>query len=145
MSSVHDVAAYILRRLGPMSAMKMQKLVFYSQAWHLAWHGRPLFKARIEAWAQGPVIRELYREHRRMYNVSSWPRGNPADLSLDARQTIDAVLNYYGDKTAFWLSELAHREDPWLQAREGYPSGARSEREISEAAIKEYYGALAHG
>ena len=58
--SVHDVAAYILKKQGEMSAMKLQKLVYYSQAWSLVWDEKPLFRAQIEAWANGPVVRSLY-------------------------------------------------------------------------------------
>lgn len=58
--SVLDVAAYILSQHGPMSHMKLQRLVYYSQAWHLVWEGTPLFPERIEAWANGPVVPVLY-------------------------------------------------------------------------------------
>jgi uncharacterized phage-associated protein len=144
MASVHDVAAYILNRLGPMAPTKFQKLVYYCQAWNLAWKGEPLFDARIEAWSNGPVVRELYREHRLQPVVGSWPLGDPTNLDEGARQRIDAVLNYYGDKSAFWLSELTHREDPWLMAREGLPSNVRSDREITAESMRDYYGALVH-
>ncbi len=60
MAQVADVAAYILEKCGPMTAMKLQKLVYYSQAWHLVWTEKPLFDNRIEAWANGPVVWELY-------------------------------------------------------------------------------------
>lgn len=40
MVNVLNVAKYILSRLGPMSAMKLQKLVYYSQAWSLVWDER---------------------------------------------------------------------------------------------------------
>ena len=42
MANVDDVAAYILNRQGPMTAMKLQKLCYYSQAWHLVWDSEPL-------------------------------------------------------------------------------------------------------
>ena len=64
MANALDVAAAILKRTGPIPAMKLQKLVYYSQAWSLVWDDRPLFKDRIEAWANGPVIPNLYRAHR---------------------------------------------------------------------------------
>lgn len=60
MANVRDVADYILAQRGPMSAMKLQKLVYYSQAWHLTWAEEPIFDARIEAWANGPVVPLLY-------------------------------------------------------------------------------------
>ncbi|MDY6802276.1 MAG: DUF4065 domain-containing protein, partial [Cyanobacteriota bacterium] len=56
MVKVMDVAAYILKKLGPLSAMKLHKLLYYSQAWSLVWDEQPLFSERIEAWANGPVI-----------------------------------------------------------------------------------------
>src|SRR5258708_570857 len=65
MATVHDVAAYILGKCGPMTAMKLQKLVYYSQAWGLVWDERPLFAEQIEAWANGPVVRDLYDKHPR--------------------------------------------------------------------------------
>lgn len=52
MATVFDVAAYILEKKGEMTAWKLQKLVYYSQAWSLVWDQRPLFAERIEAWGQ---------------------------------------------------------------------------------------------
>ena len=72
MASVHDLAAYILKKQGPMTAMKLQKLVYYCQAWSLVWDDRPMFTARIEAWASGPVVRDLYKEHAGKYNLKSF-------------------------------------------------------------------------
>lgn len=44
---VDDVAAALLARTGSITTMKLQKLVFYSQAWHLAFTGGPLFPETI--------------------------------------------------------------------------------------------------
>jgi uncharacterized phage-associated protein len=49
MATAHDVAAYILRGQGEMTAMKLEKLVYYAQAWSLVWDEEPLFKERVEA------------------------------------------------------------------------------------------------
>ena len=43
MATVFDVARYILEKYGPLSAMKLQKMVYYSQAWSLVWDDAPLF------------------------------------------------------------------------------------------------------
>jgi uncharacterized phage-associated protein len=142
MASAHDVAAYILDQRGKMSVMKLQKLVYYSQAWHLVWEEKRLFTDRIEAWANGPVVPSLYREHRGDFNRSDWPKGNADALSEKQSGSVDAVLKFYGPKGAVWLSELTHREAPWREAREGLPPGARSCKEITPAAMAEYYGSL---
>ena len=55
MANVFDVAKYILQRTGKISTWKLQKLCYYSQAWTLAWTGKPLFEEEFEAWRNGPV------------------------------------------------------------------------------------------
>ena len=143
MARVHDVAAYILSKNGSMTAFKLQKLAYYSQAWSLIWDEKPLFRARIEAWANGPVIPALYRIHRGQFKVRPpWPGGIPSALSENERETIEAVLEYYGDKSSQWLSELTHQERPWKEARRGIAPGEPSNREITQAALAEFYGSL---
>lgn len=142
MNSVHDVAAYILQRRSPVSAMKLQKLVYYAQAWSLVWDDRRLFAEPIEAWANGPVVRDLYDRHRGHFEVRDWRWGSPERLDADARATVDSVLDYYGPRTAQWLSDLTHRELPWKEARMGIPDGERGASEISLATMMEYYSSL---
>ncbi len=142
MASVHDVAKYILKNQRGITTWKLQKLVYYSQAWSLVWDEKPLFQARIEAWANGPVVPALYRLHRGQYLVSDWPKGNPRALSKREKETVDVILGFYGDKTSQWLSDLTHQEPPWKEARNGLPPGARGSAEITQAAMAEYYGSL---
>ena len=42
MLSAFDVAEYILKKKGAITAMKLQKLVYYSQAWAVVWDEEPL-------------------------------------------------------------------------------------------------------
>ena len=144
MANVFDVADYILKGSGEMPAMKLQKLVYYSQAWSLVWDEAPLFQEGIEAWANGPVVRALYARHRQNYfaNRTQFEDGNCDALTQDQRETIDAVLHYYGDKSSQWLSDLTHMEDPWMDAREGLEAGERGQNEITHAAMAEYYTGL---
>jgi uncharacterized phage-associated protein len=140
-TTVHDIAAYIVPKQGPMTALKLQKLVYYAQAWSLVWDERPLFSESIEAWANGPVVRELYDRHRGQYTVHGW-KGNVDALDAAARETIDAVLSLYGSKDSHWLSNLTHQEDPWKNARVGLRPGDRGDHEITHAAMHEYYSSL---
>jgi len=141
-ASAHDVAAYILEKQGEMTTMKLQKLVFYCQSWHLFWDEKPLFEDRIEAWANGPVVPALYDLHRGKFTVSEWPQGDLRNLQEEEQGTVKAVLGYYGDKTSQWLSDLTHQEQPWREAREGLDPGWRSNREITHAAMAEYCSSL---
>jgi uncharacterized phage-associated protein len=143
MADVHDVAAYILQKQpGGMTTWKLQKLVYYSQAWNTVWTGEPLFADRIEAWANGPVVTRLYREHRGEYSLAKWSGGDPSRLSERDRRVIDAVLEFYGDKSGQWLSELTHAEKPWLDARAGLSPSERGNKVITPEALAAYYGSL---
>ena len=141
--SVFDVAKYILEQKGEMTAMKLQKLCYYAQAWSLVWDERPLFSERIEAWANGPVCPELYKAHRGKFTLTSKDiKGRPGRLDADALETVDAVLDEYADKRANWLSALTHQEDAWINARTGIAEGERGSREIRLGDMADYYGNL---
>jgi uncharacterized phage-associated protein len=140
--SALDVAAYILARRGEMPAIKLQKLVYYSQAWSLVWDDAPLFDDRIEAWANGPVIPTLYAAHRGTYMVRQIEGGDPARLTSAQRETIDVVIDFYGDKSSQWLSNLTHMETPWQSARSGLAPNERGNEEITLESMAEYYSSL---
>lgn len=142
MASVFDVANYILESIGPITAMKLQKLVYYSQAWSLVWDDDVLFDEKIEAWANGPVVPVLYQEHKGQFKVDRFAVGDSSNLTENQKDTIDNVLGFYGDKSSQWLSDLTHSEFPWIQAREGLPNGYRGNKEIELSVMVEYYSSL---
>jgi len=123
-----------------MSAMKLQKLVYYSQAWSLVWDDTPLFDDEIQAWAHGPVVPSLYAKHRGQFTLqNTWAGGDASNLRKNEMETIDAVLSAYGHLTAGQLSALTHSEDPWIIARKGLPPGARGEEVIEHSDMAEFY------
>lgn len=144
MANVFDVAKYILEKYSTLTAMKLQKLVYYSQAWHAVWSEEPLFENRIEAWANGPVSPQLYNMHRGQFQIDSrsFQGGDINNLSVDQKDSIGAVLALYGDKTSQWLSDLTHMERPWIEARNGLQPGEISNNEITLASMVEYYSSL---
>lgn len=142
MPSVDDVAAAVLERTGTIDTFKLQKLVYYCQAWHLAWEGELLYDARIEAWANGPVIPELYRKHRGEYRIEKWTEGNPDSLGKRETSTIDSVVDFYNKYSGWELAELTHRETPWREARAGLGPNERGNQEIKPPAMLEFYSGL---
>jgi uncharacterized phage-associated protein len=139
--TVHDLAAYILREQGRMSTWKLQKLVYYSQAWALVWDDEPIFKAEIQAWANGPVVPELYRRHRGKFSVDSW-EGDPRKLSAEHRGTVRIILDEYGHLTGRQLSLLTHAERPWQEARTGLKPTQLGSETIPLDSIQAYYEVL---
>jgi uncharacterized phage-associated protein len=145
MAHVQDVAAYILAELGSMTAMKLQKLCYYSYGYHLAWEERRLFPEGFEAWANGPVCPELYRLHRGRLQIGPGDiPGDPSDLDEGERESVDLVLSTYGGLSAHQLSSMTHRERPWAQARAraGVAPLERSNERLDDEEIFEFFDAL---
>lgn len=104
--------------------LKLQKLVYYAQAWSLALRGRPLFDDEIKAWQHGPVVPELWHRFRDYsYNAIDTakelakPDGRSEELSEDERAHIVEVFNAYGSMSAKQLEFMTHQDDPWIEAR----------------------------
>ena len=143
MGTVHDVAVYILEKEGQLSTMKLQKLCYYSQAWALVWDDAPLFNEDFQAWANGPVCPELFHVSQGQFAViARQMRGSSSHLTAEQKQTIDAVLDFYGPKDAQWLSQLTHMEGPWQEARAGLPTGVPCANVITKESMAMYYGGL---
>ena len=151
-ATVYDVAKYIIDKCGPMSAMKLQKLVFYSQAMSLVWDDEELFKNDFEAWAKGPVCRGLYNEHRGLFIIeNSNIFKNPTELDFYEytvgeenlrdyqKETINAIIDAIGGLSPYQLSEMTHNEDPWKEARGDCEDGALCTEIISKEHIAKYY------
>ncbi len=144
MATSADVAKYIVETRGEMSAMKLHKLAYYCQAWHLVWREKELFAEDFQAWANGPVLRSIYGQHRKQFlvNAETFPLATSARLTDAERMVVDKVTEFYGMRTAQWLSDLTHTEAPWLQARQGLAAGEPSENVIDKASMHEYYSSL---
>jgi len=149
MASVFDVAEYVLSKLGKTPTMKLQKLVYYCQAWSLAWDGLPLFDDEFEAWANGPVNPKLFAAHKGVFSVEPghFEAFTIPDIVFTEKniETMDIVIRDYGDKEPWWLSELTHMEAPWRAARCGVRMGEPSKNLISKESMQSYYEGLISG
>ncbi|MBV1789033.1 DUF4065 domain-containing protein [Marinobacterium sp. D7] len=100
------------------SNLKLQKLVYYAQGFHLAIYDDPLFEAEIEAWTHGPVVPELYRTYREHgRNPIPYELGefDPlADFNEAQREHIEEVYEVFGQYSAWTLRNMTHEETPWL-------------------------------
>jgi len=139
MARVDDVAAAIVERLGSVTAMQLEKLVYYCQCWHLARQRNPLFDEQIEAWRQGPVVPALYAQHRRRYKIDTWPRGRGSALEADEMASVEWVIGKYGHFSPVELSRMTHNELPWLAARGTLPESVASSNPIETSIIRLYY------
>ena len=144
MATIYDVAKYLLDNVGPMSTWKLHKLCYYSQVWTLAWDSKELFPEEFEAWRNGPVNPDLFRQHKGVFMIDSdkLKVGDASALSPTQQENIDLIIRDYGDKDAYWLREQTHGEDPWKDVRGELSPYTHSNRVITKESMGLYYGGL---
>lgn len=116
--------------------LKLQKLLYYAQGFHLAIFGRRLFPETIEAWEHGPVAPaawSLFRRH------GGTPIPAPADsdqvsLSAEQRDLLNDEWNTYGQFSARKLRNMTHEEAPW---KEAFRAGGNAP--ITDEALVRYF------
>ena len=141
MANIFDVAKYILSSIGDeISTMKLQKLCYYSQAWNLVWENEALFEEDFWRWENGPVCKELFNIHQGKFCISANQipdyKCSGADLSIENIRNIDQIIEDYGKFNGAELSEMTHKEAPWLNT----PKNCIIEKPV----IKSYYTMLAN-
>lgn len=122
---------------------KLQKLLYYAQAWSLVVNNKKLFEDDIEAWIHGPAISSVYSVFKKFgfeNIVASIDAKEFSSLSSEERKILDTVWEVYGKKDANYLELLTHSEDPWIKTRNSIPEYESSRKVISPALMKEYYG-----
>lgn len=148
MAKAYDVATYLIQLANSedepdfLSHLRLQKLLYYTQGWSLALRGKPLFNERIEAWAHGPVLPDVFKEFADYRSQAIPPDSFPyrsGSLSEEERDHIESVWNAYKKYSALSLREMTHREPPWLEVRGGLEAGAKCSRPIKPASMKSYF------
>lgn len=106
------------------SNLKLQKLLYFVQAYFLVKKGRPCFVAEIEAWSIGPVVPEAYKVFEQ-YGGCNIPMINNERIGRkitecqfkqadekDIKEIIDVCSLY----TASPLMLLICKQDPYKEA-----------------------------
>jgi len=116
--------------------LKLQKVLYFAQAYYLAKIGKPLFSDNIEAWEYGPVVPEVYEKFRSHGSDSIICEEDKSSLSEDDKETLKKVWGTFGGYSASRLVDIAHAHTPWKEAYQ------TSTKIISRQTLKEYYTPL---
>lgn len=133
---VMDVAAYIvgysIEQEMPVSNLKLQKLLYYVQAYFLVHKGRACFREEIEHWRHGPVVRDVYYEYKVYFNdkITSQIEYND-EFDLNDRRCIEEVVDSYKNYGPWQMVDKTHNEEPWVNTD--------SDDIISNDELKDYY------
>jgi uncharacterized phage-associated protein len=101
-----------------------------------------MFKNEIHAWANGPVVVDLYPFHKGTYMVDSWPFGDPDKVDSDRRETLENIIHAYGHLSNSYLTDTVRSEMAYKEARDGLRADERVEQEMTADMICYHYMAL---
>ena len=151
------ITEYILFRYGPMSHLKLQKLLFYVDALHLAYFDKEIVTDEFEAWLHGPVSRKVYNtvkdlsilyDEIKYHNVGGEKTPDillKESVTDEQLELIDEILAEYSKLTAFQLESLSHNEGPWLSARKGHAPSDKCTTPIDKDYTRNYYKEKVYG
>lgn len=157
--SVNLMADFVIlfcQNLGvTISAIKLQKLLYYVQAWHIAKFDKEiLFDTLPEAWANGPVYREVYNNYKTTFfknenivtNLEEAQlseklqlKKNELDLNTKQLELIMSVLDLYSKLSDERLVLMTHSETPWNEARKGLSPIQRCENKLAVDTVYNYF------
>jgi uncharacterized phage-associated protein len=141
-----DVAFYFIKKgledKKPVTNKKLQKLVYYAQAWSLVLNNERLFSEKIEAWVHGPAIPSLYKKFKEFGSepIILDPACIEVDISKKQEKLLNNIWQVYGKYDANYLELLSHSELPWQEARGETPAFQSSSKTINLTTVKDYYG-----
>ena len=98
--------------------LKLQKLLYYQQGYHLAIFDSPLFEEEIEAWMYGPVVPSVYREYQKYGSQPIPVEDCNVTLSPEEEDVFFQTYDAYRDFSAIGLMNKTHQETPWASLSE---------------------------
>jgi uncharacterized phage-associated protein len=129
-----DIAHKIIRSASeedagePVSNLRLQKLLYYQQGFHLAYFGTPLFNEDIEAWVYGPAVPVVYDAYKTEDKNSLHYDGDVISLNNKEESLFNQVMDVYGEFSAIGLMNLTHSERPWKETKIGIGSVISKEK-----------------
>lgn len=126
-----------------MTNKKLQKLLFYTQAWSLVLNDKKIINDKFQAWIHGAAIPSVYGRYKKYGFSDIKEEFDPKEfdqLSDSEKALLDEVWEVYGKYDPDYLEALNHSEEPWLKARQNTSPLESSQAIISEKDMKVYYG-----
>jgi len=123
-----------------MTPLKLQKMVFYADAWFMALNdGNELIADKFEAWVHGPVARDLYI---RFADYKWQPISEEIEcpkLAPNVVEHLEEIYQVFGGYSAYELEQLTHQEAPWIQARGNKAANEICRTDIDKNLTAEFY------
>jgi uncharacterized phage-associated protein len=134
-----------------MTQMKLNKLVYFAQGWHLALKKTPLFDEDVQAWQHGPVIPSLYHEFKHFGANKITPKTHSVQWNdedglyykiieptdKDTKTILNKIWFLFGRYNGWELRNLTHQKDtPWSKADKSFFHSIIDKKDIQNFYIK---------
>ncbi|BFI68410.1 MULTISPECIES: Panacea domain-containing protein [Yersinia pseudotuberculosis complex] len=143
-TTLNSVADYLLcfaqEHGDVMTPLKLQKMVFYADAWFMALNdGEELVADKFEAWVHGPVARDLYIRFADYKWQPITGEIKCPELPKCVYEHLDEIYQVFGGYSAYELEQLTHQEEPWVNARGELAENAVCRNIIDKNLTAEFY------
>jgi len=139
---IDSVIKYLLKNLGEVTPLALQKLLYYSQGFYKTFYDEFFFAEDCEAWVHGPVYKDIYFKYRDYgYNPiedKSIELGN-ISLTEAEEELLDSIIDNFGCYSAKTLERMTHSERPWRLTRKDLEPEAKSNEIIKKNLIADYF------
>lgn len=96
--------------------LKLQKMLFFAHAAHLALFDTPLVDEDFEAWNLGPVLSTVYQRYKTFSRSPIPPPKEARCTDEKLHEFLEEIWKIFGKYTASELVNLSHQKDsPWAK------------------------------
>jgi len=152
---VDFVVAYCSINSCTITPLKLQKILYYIQSWHVAkFNKHTLFNELPEAWVNGPVYRSVYNMYKQNFYRTS-PillkiaenqaetilsiKKDELDVEKEQIEVIHTITKFYASFEEQQLVLMTHTDAPWNIARIGFDDFERCNKDITADSMYEFY------
>ncbi len=138
-------AEYILHKSEEINHLKVQKILYFLEGYHLAVFGKSLIEGQFQAWKYGPVVPEVYQQYKTnsiLYNnIKKQELSDCFVCGLSGEQLwlVNYVIDVCNKFDADMLRDITHQQIPWVDARQGLNENENSNRIISKKQIQQWF------
>jgi uncharacterized phage-associated protein len=109
----------------PLTHFRLQKLLYYAQAWSVVLRETELFQEEIRAWQNGPVVPEVHQslpDGKCGACVPNDAFATAPDLDPEDAAFLKSFWEAYSGYSASQLYRMTHSEMPWQKAWHDRPN-----------------------
>ena len=143
-AKIDKAVMYLMYKCEDITPLMLQKALYYMQGFTCAFLDEFPFREECEAWAQGPMFKEVYMRYKdyRYEPGKALPEFDDTIFTAGEKAVLDSVINSFCCYSGKVLERITQNEAPWLAARGNLPLTAYSEAVMPKESLGSYFRAV---